>query len=454
MKKKLLSLFLILSVLTVPLTVSGCGMKSEKAKGKGTVYFLNFKPESAKVYEEIAKTYEKETGVKVKVQTAAANTYEQTLKSEIAKKNAPTIFQINGPIGYESWKKYCENLEDSKLYTYLSEKDLAIRDADGKGVYGIPYVVEGYGIIYNEEITDKYFKLNNRNNDYSSMNDIKSFEALKKITEDMTAKKNQLGIEGVFASTSLNSGEDWRWQTHLLNVPLYYEFSKNDDYSDPTIAGLKSKEIDFRYAENYKNIFDLYTNNSLTKKTLLGSKSTDDSMAEFALGKVVMVQNGNWAWSQIKNVSGNKVKESKIKFLPIYTGIKGEENQGICIGTENYLAINKNASKEDKKASLDFLNWLFSSKTGKEYVNKKLDFITPFNTFSDDELPSDPLARETVRYMRDDSYKTVPWIFTSFPSETFKTEVGSSLLSYVQGDKTYEDVRKTIKNKWKSERSK
>lgn len=446
MKNKIIAVFLLTVTLLLPLSLCGCGNK------KGEVYFLNFKPESANVYKEIAKAYEKETGVKIKVQTAAANTYEQTLKSEIAKKNAPVIFQINGPIGYEAWKKSCENIEDSKLYSHLADKDLAIRGNDGKGVYGIPYVVEGYGIIYNEEITDKYFSLKNRSNDYTSMDDIKSFSALKTLVDDMTAKKSELKIDGVFASTSLASGEDWRWQTHLLNVPLYYEFEQNDDYKDPTVAGLNSKEIAFRYSENYKNIFDLYTENSVTAKTLLGSKSTDDSMAEFALGKVAMVQNGNWAWSQIEKVSGNKVKKNKIKFLPIYTGIDGEEKQGICIGTENYFAINKNADSETKKQALDFLDWLFSSSKGKKYVTEKLGFVTPFDTFKEDERPSDPLARETLRYLNDNEYKNIPWVFISFPGESFKTAVGNALLDYVQGDGNFNSIVKTTKEKWKSER--
>ena len=175
-------------------------------------------------------------------------------------------------------------------------------------------------------------------------------------------------------------------------------------------------------------------------------------MAEFALGKVAMVQNGNWAWSQIASVEGNTVKQENIKFLPLYTGVYGEKNQGLCIGTENYLAINKNASDEQKKASLDFLDWLFSSETGKKYVTEKLNFITPFNTFKENELPNDPLAKEVVKYMNDETLTTVPWIFTSFPSDAFKTEVGSSLLDYVQGDAEWDDVAKRIKNKWKSER--
>ncbi len=447
MQKKLMSILTAAAVLLLTFFTAGCGNKNS-----ALVYFLNFKPESASIYNEIAKEYEKETGVKVKVVTAAANTYEQTLKSEIAKSNPPTIFQVNGPIGYESWKDYCANIEDSKLYSYLSDKSLAIKGDDGKGVYALAYVVEGYGIIYNEEITDKYFALKNRKSTLSSISEVKSFEELKTIVEDMTSKKKDLDIDGVFASTSLASGEDWRWQTHLLNVPLYYEFRDNEDYSDPTIAGLKSKEIAFRYEDNYHNLFDLYVNNSVTDKKLLGSKSTDDSMAEFALGKAAMVQNGNWAWGQISKVSGNKVKSDKIKFLPMYTGINGEEKQGLCIGTENYIAINSKISEESKKASLDFLNWLFSSEKGKKYVTEKLKFITPFSTFSEDELPDDPLAKEVVRYMRDENLKTVPWIFTSFPSENFKLEVGSSLLDYVQGDGEWKKVADKVKDKWKSER--
>lgn len=446
MKKTISFILSIICALSCA-SLAGCGEKDSTE-----VYFLNFKPESASVYEELAKKYEEEKGIKVKVVTAAANNYEQTLKSEIAKSSAPTIFQVNGPVGYEAWKSYCLDIKNSKLYDMLSDKSLAIKE-DG-GVYAIPYVVEGYGIIYNDAIMKKYFALPNKKTDLNSADEIDSFDKLKAVVEDMSKNLSALGIEGVFASTSLSSGEDWRWQTHLLNVPVYYEFAdKNDENADLPLAVLDAGEIEYKYAENFENLFDLYINNSVTKPSLLGSKSVADSMAEFALGKAAMVQNGNWAWSQISGVEGNTVKKEDIKMLPLYTGAEGEKGQGICIGTENYLAINKNASEEQQKNSLDFLEWLFDSETGKKYVTEKLGFITPFSTFSEDELPDDPLAKEIARYMNDDSVKNIPWVFTGFPSEAFKKDTGSALLDYVQGDKKWEDVRKIITDKWKSERA-
>lgn len=444
MKKTLSILLVILTIFSVFFSLSGCSRKKEG------IYLLNFKPESAKAYEKIAKAYEKETGIPVKVVTAAANTYEQTLKSEVAKNDAPTIFQVNGPIGYQSWKDYCADLTNTKLYSMLNDKTLAIKN--GGKAYAIPYVVEGYGIIYNDAIMKKYFALPNKKSKLSSTKEINTFEKLKEVVEDMTANKETLGIDGVFASTSLSGGEDWRWQTHLANIPFYHEMNEKNPNADPTVAMVNAKNIDFKYSDNFKRIFDLYTDNSVTNKKLLGSKSVNDSMAEFALSKCAMVQNGTWAWSQIKDVKGNTVAEGDIGMLPIYMGISGEENHGICIGTENYLAVNSNVSKEKQQMSIDFLVWLFSSDAGKKFVKEDLGFATPFNTFSEAEQPNDPLAKEMFRYMKNENVKTIPWAFAGFPSEEFKTTFGDALLQYVQGNTTFDKLKETVKNKWQSER--
>lgn len=442
-RMKKVSALLLTAAMSLSLVACGGTSTTEEPQGSGEIYYLNFKPEIADVYDEISAAYEAETGVKLNVITAASGTYEQTLKSEIAKADAPTLFQINGPKGYASWKDYCADLSGTELYSHLSDKSLAV--TDGEGVYGIPYVVEGYGIIYNNAILEKYFATEGAK--VTSVDEINSFDMLKAVTEDMTAKKDELGIKGAFASTSLKPGEDWRWQTHLANVPVYYEFKNNNI----DLASDATKEITFEYADNYKNIFDLYIDNSVTDRKLLGSKQVADSMAEFALGQCAFVQNGNWAWSQISEVEGNVVAEDDIKFMPIYTGMEGEENQGLCTGTENFFAVNSQASPEDQKLAEDFIYWLYSSDTGKQFVIDKLNFIAPFDTFSETERPTDPLAKEVIRWMEKEGTTSVPWNFTVFPSQAFKDNFGASLLQYAQGTMPWDQVVTNVVTDWKAE---
>ena len=451
MMKKLLAMVMAASMM---FSLAACGNNttsdSTGANGstKGEIYYLNFKPEIAEVYEEIAKVYEQETGVKLKVVTAASGTYEQTLKAEMERSDAPTLFQINGPKGYANWQDYCKDLKDTELYKHLTDKSLAV-EVNG-GVYGIPYVVEGYGIIYNNAIMEKYFALPNKATDVKSVEEINSFDKLKAVVEDMTKNKEALGIKGVFASTSLKPGEDWRWHTHLANIPLYNEFSKNN----VDLASDAPKEISFQFSDNFKNIYDLYINNSTVSSKILETKQVSDSMAEFALGQAAMVQNGNWAWSQIKDIDGNTVKEEDVKFMPIYTGIEGEDKLSISTGTENFFAINAKASPEKQKLAEDFMYWLFSSEKGKSFVTNDLGFIAPFDTFGETEVPNDPLAKEVVRWMNNESTSIIPWNFTIFPNQTFKDNFGAALLKYSQGNMEWNAVKTQVVNDWKAESAK
>lgn len=444
--KRIISIFM---VAVIAFSFFACSKDVTKAETM-EIYFLNFKPEIMDIYKEIAQKYKEEKGVDVKVVTAASDTYETTLKSEIAKKDAPTIFQINGPVGYQSWKNYCLDLKNTDLYKHLLDKNLAVKDGDG--VYGIPYVVEGYGIIYNNKIMEKYFSLSDKAVGISSAEEINNYKTLKSVVEDMTKHKKELGIDGVFASTSMSGGETWRWDSHLASVPFYYEMKGIDSEGSTISTAYRTKEIEFKYSNNYKNLIDLYSDNSVSEKGVLSGKSVEDSMAEFALERAAMVQNGNWAWSQIKDVSGNKIKEDDIKFMPLYTGVNGEENQGICVGTENYFAINSKVSEEKQKASIDFLEWLFTSETGKKYVTEKLNFITPFDTFDDDEKPSDPLARQVIDWMGKD-VETIDWTFNAFPNLEFKNQFANTLLEYLQGSEDWDYVRKTVVDSWKEQRS-
>jgi raffinose/stachyose/melibiose transport system substrate-binding protein len=290
---------------------------------QGQVYYLNFKPEQDQQWQDLAAKYTAATGVQVKVVTAAEGTYEQTLTSEMAKSAAPTLFQVNGPVGLASWKDYCYDLSGSKLYGELTSDDFALKD--GSAVDGIAYVIETYGIIYNKALLQKA--------GYTQA-DITNFASLKKVADDIQANASKLGIKGAFTSAGMDSSSDWRFKTHLANLPIYYEYKADGIGSTDAIKGT--------YLDNYKNIWDLYITDSTCSPKDLSAKTGDDAANEFANGEAVFYQNGTWAYDQIKAVG-----DDNLGMLPIYIGVDGEENQGLCTGSENYWCVNKNASEAD-----------------------------------------------------------------------------------------------------------
>ena len=174
----------------------------------GKVYYLNFKPEQDQDWQDLAAEYTKETGVPVTVVTAASGQYETTLMSEMEKSEAPTLFQVNGPVGLANWKDYCLDLSGSDVYGQLTSDSFALKDGDA--VTSIAYVIETYGIIYNKELLTAAGY---------TQDDIKGFDDLKKVADDIQARKAELGVDGAFTSAGMDGSSDWRFKTHLATCP-------------------------------------------------------------------------------------------------------------------------------------------------------------------------------------------------------------------------------------------
>ena len=416
-------------------TLAACGSSSSSSDGAGKVYYLNFKPEANDAWQALAKKYTEKTGVEVKVQTAASNTYEQTLKSEIAKSEAPTLFQVNGPVGYQNWKAYTADMSDTEPYAQLIDQSVALKDGDK--VVGVPYAMETYGLIYNKDILNKYIATDGAK--IKSVDEIDNFDTLKAVADDMQSKKDELGIQGAFTSAGFDSSSDWRFKTHLANLPLYYEFKEDNITEQPaTIKGT--------YLPEYKQIFDLYLKDSTTEPTQLSSKTGDDATSEFSLGEAAFYQNGTWAWSDL---SKNGMEADSLGMLPIYIGAEGEENQGLATGSENYWCINDKASDADKQATKDFLKWVITDEAGIESLSSDMGLTTPFKTFSDVESDN-PLIQAAVADQN--SGKTaVSWNFTMMPSEEWKNQLGSALLEYAQGTGDWDSVKSAFVDGWKTE---
>ena len=428
MKKKLLSLLLVAAMAVTALV--GCGGGSDEGNAGadaevGKVYYLNFKPEQGDAWVALAEAYTAETGVEVQVVTAASGEYETTLMSEMGKSEAPTLFQVNGPVGLANWKDYCYDLSGSDIYGQLTSDAFALKE--GNTVHGIAYVIESYGIITNKTLLEKAGY---------TVDDIKSFADLKKVAEDITARQAELGF-AAFSSAGMDGSSDWRFKTHLANLPIYFEYQADGIGTTDAIKGT--------YLDNYRAIWDLYINNSTCAPAELSAKTGDDSRNDFLEGKAVFFQNGSWEYGSL----AEKYSDDELTMIPIYIGVGDEATQGLCTGTENYWCVNGQASEADIQATLDFMNWCVTSEKGTAAMANEMGFVIPFKAAVESPNHFVKVDNELTA-----AGKTpVAWNFPTMPSEEWKNGVGSALTAYAadQTDANWANVVAAFVDGWAAE---
>ena len=424
--KKFLAMLL---ALVMALSLVACGEKKDDTKTEGgdtatgSVYYLNFKPESDDAWKALAATYTEKTGVPVKILTAASGEYESTLVSEMDKEDAPTLFQCNEG-GVATWGEFCYDLSSSDVYNQLTSKDYALKNADGE-VISIGYCLETYGIIVNKALLKEAGY---------EVTDITNFESLKKIADDIHSRAAELGFDA-FTSAGLDGTSAWRFSGHLANMPLFYEFRDDGVTSKPaTIKGT--------YLDNYKAIWDLYITDSATTGAALLTATGDQAEAEFGEGKAVFYQNGTWAYNDVKDLG-----DDNLGMLPIYIGVDGEENQGLCTGSENFWCVNNTSSDADIQATLDFLYWCVTSEAGTSAMADDMGFVIPFKAAKDSTNPLIAIANDYVAAGK----TSVDWCFSTMPSEEWKNGVGSALTAYAAGTGDWDGVVTAFVDGWAKE---
>ena len=416
MKKKI-ALFLTM-VMSAAL-LAGCGGKEEK----GSVYYLNFKPEADAAWQELAATYTEKTGIEVKVVTAASGTYSETLTAEMGKSSAPTLFQCGNQAGLDTWGDYCLDLSDTAFYKEMTTDDFNLK-RDG-AVLAAGYCYEAFGIITNIALLEKAGY---------SLSDIKDFASLKAVCEDITARSADLGFSA-FTSAGLDGSSSWRFSGHLANMPLYYEFRDGNVTSQPaTITGA--------YLDYYKNIWDLYINNATCAPTELAAKTGDEAEAEFGNGQAVFYQNGTWEYANLTEKFG--MNPDDLAMIPIYIGVDGEEKSALACGTENCWAVNKKASEADVQATLDFLYWVVTSEEGTTMMAKEFGPI-PFKNAKESE---NVFFTDANEYIANGNY-VVTWAFNHTPNvDAWRATVVSALLQYSANGGSWDDVKTAFVDGW------
>ena len=407
--------------------LAGCGGSSSgdnKDSGeKGKVYWLNFKPEIDATLQELAKKYKDEKGVEVKVVTAASGTYYTTLTSEMDKSEPPTLFVIGNQQGVADWGEFALDLKDTAIAKELNTDAYNLTDANGKLV-SIGYCYECYGIIVNPDLIQQAGH---------TMDEIKNFAGLKAVAEDIHAKAAQLGFDA-FSSSDMDDSSSWRFTGHMANLEYFYEekaAGKTWTECPATITG--------DYLPNFKNLYDLCINNSLTDPKQLATGG-HDAEKEFKDGKAAFFVNGSWEYAAVSETVPNAV------MIPYYCGVEGEEKAGLNCGTENCWAVNANVSEADQKATIDFMVWLVSDKDASAKMVEQLG-IMPYKNAP---ASTNGFLNNAAKYTEDGCY-VMDWATNYQPNvDEYRKDLVSALNAYNsdQSDANWEAVKTAFVDGW------
>ena len=398
----------------------------EKPAATGSVYWLNFKPESDAALQELAAMYTEETGVPVTVVTAASGTYNETLTAEMDKSDAPTMFVVGNAAAVDTWGEYCYDLTGTPVAEELNTDAYMLYDDEGK-LCSIGYCYECYGIITNKALLEKAGY---------TIEDITNFESLKTVAEDIHARADELGFDA-FTSAGMDGSSSWRFTGHLINLEYYYE-----SVDAPEAWTECPASITGAYMDNYKNLWDLMINNSAVNPADLANGGFDAN-AEFANGEAVFYSQGNWEWASLQEKGMNA---EELTMIPYYCGVEGEEMAGLNCGTENYWAVNSEASEENIQATLDFMYWLVTDAEASRIAVDSFG-VMPYTNAATSTNPFLAIANE---YAANGHYSM--WWATNYQPnvDAYRATVVSALNQYDadQTDANWEQVVTAFVDGW------
>ena len=404
---------------------SGSSAAPADSGKSGSVYWLNFKPELDDTAQQLASMYTEKTGVPVKVVTAASGTYGQTLTAEMDKSAPPTMFVITNPSMDDSWGDYALDLTGTAIANELSTDAYNLYNVnDPSKLDAIGYCYECYGIIVNPDLIEQAGH---------SMDEIKNFDGLKAVAEDIHARAAELGFDA-FSASDMDGSSSWRFTGHMINLEYVYE-----ERAAGTIWTEQPASITGEFMDNYKNLFDPCINNSTVEPNTLATGG-HDAEAEFKAGKAAFFVNGSWEYSAVSETVPNAT------MIPYYCGVAGEEKAGLNCGTENNWAINSYASSEDQQATMDFMVWLVTDPEANTLMVEQLGIMPYKNAVAS----TNGFLNDAAKYTADGCY-VMDWATNYQPDvDNYRAGIVSALNAYCadQSDANWATVVTAVVDGW------
>ncbi|MEE3470429.1 MAG: extracellular solute-binding protein [Butyrivibrio hungatei] len=354
---------------------AGGGEKSANAGGKFTIF--QSKTEIMDQLNQLAKDYKDETGVEIEVWETSGDNYYKDLKTGISTESGPVLFSL-AP-GSES-VEMADYLEDLSSLSFMSKISDNLKDSvDGK-VVGVPYTIEGFGLVYDGNLVDT--------------SKIGTTDALIDFLKEAKGK----GINGLGLSQ-----EDYFLIAHILNTP----FAVQDD-PDAYLQQVLNGEVRMKDNDAFKEFAKLMEaiRENCTNPV---DVTYDNNCGDFATGKAAMIHQGNWAYGMFKDYD----VDFDMGIAPV--PINGNKKVAVSVPAAWY--INVDASDEEKSMAKDFLEWLYTSDKGKDYLMNQFGFVPVVDGMTSDKL--DPLSKSISEASKD----SIPWVMSNWPAGIITTSL-------------------------------
>ena len=392
MKKRLLAMMAFVAVTTT--AVCACGQNAvemtgqEKLSGETNEKTADGEQEGEKASDPItifqSKTeimdelnrciedFTEETGIQVELWETTGDNYYTDLKTDLSTEAGPTLFSL-AP-GAES-AEMADYLDDISNLSFTDKVSAGMIDkVNGKQV-GIPYTLEGFGLVYNSDLVD-----------------VKNIGSTDKLIDYLKSAKEK-GINGLGFSQ-----EDYFLIMHVLNTPFAIQ-DDPDAYLQSVLSG-ETRMIDndaFKEFAKFMEAERAYCTNPV-------DITYDNNCGDFATGKTAMIHQGNWCYSMFNDYDNDF--NMGIAALPICN------NNKVSVSVPAAWYINVDATEGEKASARAFLEWLYTSETGTDYLMNRFGFVPVVAGMTSDNL--DPISASVAKAAADGN--TIPWSMANWPA--------------------------------------
>ncbi|NDL66472.1 ABC transporter substrate-binding protein [Anaerotalea alkaliphila] len=470
---KVVALFLVLGLYMSAL--AGCGKGT--AQKEYDFYIFNGKSENAEAFEKLVEVYQAETGKKVKLFSLGTSDVLETLRTEMNSKEKPTIFSIGAGAARE-WQEGGfvldlaeEGIPELKVLADSIPEGMRLQTEAGENL-GIPYNVEGYGLIVDKRMLGELFGLEQADGivaDFKAAGygEFRAFvEAVDGYIKNETAgtvllngntytladqmTERTAALNGVFA---VAGAERWTYGDHFSNYALNAVFGSLAAARSATEEQVEQMRSPLRKsieAYGFKTDHIAGPEGSLERgPELINSTKTgyDQVVQTFAEGKALFIKQGNWIYPNVRKLDETVAENSTILPMKLpfadediqVEGLTAEKfNRSIPEFVAQYYSINRKVEETEQVAAQEFLVWLNTTETGQRFIVEEFAFV-PFNASADTRLEN-PLSTDLIVYMREGNVLSNPFngAPTSWGPESYGKFMMENLL--VKEVWTQEDV--------------